>query len=1071
MSKFVGVIIGAAEITVGVILEFVPGMQGLGTFLIIAGAGQLIGGVGTLLSQPQGGLAVATRNPVAPWNVIYGKTKIGGTIIYFNESGDNDKYLDIVSVLACHPCDAVEAVLFDNQRLQIDPATGCSFSPVQQTVSISSITRSNGVVTVVLPADIPLLEDGDQLQIKNVTTDKTLNGIYTVTVVSQTHGSPGTITFSYICGGANVAITSQGQAKTRWADYRAKVYFEALLGTHTTTFAGMLNGTPYDGNTGNLIQPNPNPWTSAHLCSGRTVVFLRLHYNDEVFSGGLPNISFRVRGKNDIYDPRTGTNGYTENAAPCIADYLHSKWGFSAIYSTEIPDDGLIAAANTCDEVVTLASGSTQARYTCDGTFQLSTSRGGVLQNLLTSCGGRITFVGGQFRIWPAAWSLASNLSIGCGRNLTSATLSAWSDYTGNSSPNGQAEQLIQYSVDGGANWAEMFHSFTDYSLRLDTVSLPGLAYVGDLQVRAVLSNTLLQDPINTVARYYDVFVDVVFADSTTARIRPSANATTLYAGTNSLAQQNGEIDGPELAYDVDASPPLTYATIITRRTAPLAASANTITWSGFADPNPDTDIAPALSGPLEWHPRVPIRELYNSVKGIYISPTNSWQTSDFPPYQQDALHASIIAIAISAASGNGSVLTYTYTLTSGPALRIGMGIAVSGCTTAGFNGTKTISALGSGTFSAPGTVNIAETEAGASATTSPDPYLLADGGDRRYKEIQLPFTIDSSRAQRLAKIELMRHREQGVGTFRFNMHAYKYTALDVLKFTFPFFGWTNKLLEVAAHRLTLNKQDDNSTLLGVEMEMQETDPSVYDWSSAEELTPQGFQQGGVPGIVPGATMDAVAPPTAVTAVSSTATSITGTDGITVNRILVSWTAPADAFVTAIQAQYQLSGATTWTDLPQTPVPSTQFYIPGVVSGQAYLVQIRSVASTGFSGWVQAGPVTVAGTPTALPPANISTTGATTGQVLVYNGTSYVPTTISAGATWTTETPAGTLDGTNRVFTLSFTPIVLFLFLNGVLQVQGVNYTLSGTTITFASAPHPAPKTRDSGYMTAIYPH
>jgi hypothetical protein len=40
-----------------------------------------------------------------------------------------------------------------------------------------------------------------------------------------------------------------------------------------------------------------------------------------------------------------------------------------------------------------------------------------------------------------------------------------------------------------------------------------------------------------------------------------------------------------------------------------------------------------------------------------------------------------------------------------------------------------------------------------------------------------------------------------------------------------------------------------------------------------------------------------------------------------------------------------------------------------------------------------------------------------------------------------------------------------------VLQVQGVNYTLSGTTITFAAAPHPAPKARDSGYMKAIYPH
>lgn len=71
------------------------------------------------------------------------------------------------------------------------------------------------------------------------------------------------------------------------------------------------------------------------------------------------------------------------------------------------------------------------------------------------------------------------------------------------------------------------------------------------------------------------------------------------------------------------------------------------------------------------------------------------------------------------------------------------------------------------------------------------------------------------------------------------------------------------------------------------------------------------------------------------------------------------------------------------------------------------------------------------------------------------------------GSGWTSETPIGALNGTNTVFTISYAPIVLLLFLNGVMQVQGVNFTISGTTITFTKPP----KARDANYLVAIYPH
>lgn len=54
------------------------------------------------------------------------------------------------------------------------------------------------------------------------------------------------------------------------------------------------------------------------------------------------------------------------------------------------------------------------------------------------------------------------------------------------------------------------------------------------------------------------------------------------------------------------------------------------------------------------------------------------------------------------------------------------------------------------------------------------------------------------------------------------------------------------------------------------------------------------------------------------------------------------------------------------------------------------------------------------------------------------------------------ETPSGLINGTNTVFNLAHNPspdASLQLFLNGALQELGVDYTLSGATITFADAP------------------
>ncbi|HZS56117.1 MAG TPA: hypothetical protein VFA65_17070, partial [Bryobacteraceae bacterium] len=74
---------------------------------------------------------------------------------------------------------------------------------------------------------------------------------------------------------------------------------------------------------------------------------------------------------------------------------------------------------------------------------------------------------------------------------------------------------------------------------------------------------------------------------------------------------------------------------------------------------------------------------------------------------------------------------------------------------------------------------------------------------------------------------------------------------------------------------------------------------------------------------------------------------------------------------------------------------------------------------------------------------------------------------LTAGATTANfvddETPGGAINGTNTIFTLANTPAVpvnLTLYRNGILQTSGVDYTLSGTTITFSG--NEAPQSGDA---------
>ena len=79
----------------------------------------------------------------------------------------------------------------------------------------------------------------------------------------------------------------------------------------------------------------------------------------------------------------------------------------------------------------------------------------------------------------------------------------------------------------------------------------------------------------------------------------------------------------------------------------------------------------------------------------------------------------------------------------------------------------------------------------------------------------------------------------------------------------------------------------------------------------------------------------------------------------------------------------------------------------------------------------------------------------TTGTLQVYdNGWANISTNLSAGATITKNTFTG--DGSTLLFTMTISvanPEDILVFVGGVFQIPTTSYTVSGTNITFGSAP------------------
>ncbi len=107
--------------------------------------------------------------------------------------------------------------------------------------------------------------------------------------------------------------------------------------------------------------------------------------------------------------------------------------------------------------------------------------------------------------------------------------------------------------------------------------------------------------------------------------------------------------------------------------------------------------------------------------------------------------------------------------------------------------------------------------------------YEAEDGGQRLYKDVPLPFEIDAYRAQRLAKIDLERHRQGIVVDFPARIRALKLRPWSIVRLSLAAPGFANKLFRVVDWQLSL--------FGGADLVLEEYADQIYTWTSLEATT------------------------------------------------------------------------------------------------------------------------------------------------------------------------------------------------------------------------------------------
>lgn len=243
-----------------------------------------------------------TNGSANPRRIVYGETRVGGQVVYWESSGTDDAFFHLIVVFAAHSCKQVGDIYFNDK----------------------------------------------------------------------------------------LAFAWNGSTHVVSADFSGKAIMFHETGKQT-------------GANTSIVNDSPASWSTSHKLLGQTYAYFKLTYDKEAYAGGVPSVSSVIQGKDDIWDPRTDTYGYTDNQALCTLDYLMWEEGLRAT-SDEIDIPSFALGADVADELVPTYGGLTEKRYTVNGSMSFQSTMLDNFRMLLSAGSAICPYVNGNFVFVPGKY-------------------------------------------------------------------------------------------------------------------------------------------------------------------------------------------------------------------------------------------------------------------------------------------------------------------------------------------------------------------------------------------------------------------------------------------------------------------------------------------------------------------------------------------------------------------------------------------------------------------------------------------------------------------------------------------
>jgi len=361
-------------------------------------------------------------------------------------------------------------------------------------------------------------------------------------------------------------------------------------------------------------------WSGTHLQTGCAKLYIQLKWDADKFKGGsLPNISVIVRGKDNILDSRDASTGWTDNAALCIADWLKNEFGYNWP-AANIDDTALQAAANVCDEIQARNPGYT---FTAAADTDLLT------------CSIDI----------PTGWAIyaTTTTTLPGGMSLNTAYYWIRQSATTGKIATSKADALAGTSIDiidagTGTHTLRGVTTFTAATTDIITVGDTIQKLRTGTRVNVVSSDTL-PTGLSAGTDYYWIGITSTTGKVATSlansRAGTAVDITDAGTGTHLIFATgeprytlNGTIDTSQDAEDL-------LKKLLSAMAGSRVTSGKTITLYAGAWRAPTVTITEEdLAGSVSIQTRNSRRDLFNGVKGVFSSPDDLWQPTDFPPVQ-----------------------------------------------------------------------------------------------------------------------------------------------------------------------------------------------------------------------------------------------------------------------------------------------------------------------------------------------------------------------------------------------------------------------------------------------------